>query len=417
MPHFEKMLYDNALLARALPLGWLDGRASRATARRQWTSLAYLAREMTTPEGGLYSSQDADSEGARGEVLRLDAGAGRGGGRDAPGAEALCTHLGVTVEGNFEGKPAENVLTRRRRATPTLAEGRRLLFEAREKRAHPSRDEKVLAGWNGLALSALARGGAVLGDPTLLAAARRAADFVRTKLTEPGRPAAVVAGRAGPHPRLSPRTTRSWRWRTSISTTPSFEPRTSPGRARSPTRCSTASTPRRRTALGVAARDAETLVHRPVGLYDNAIPGATSAGLEAWQRLAWLTGEARYREAAAAVVRRHVDAMVENLWVSEICCAASTATCAGRSRSWWSGRSTDPQTQALLKAARGVYLPNRALAHVEPGAPPAHLDKALWEGRERPRYRRSTFAENTPASHRSPIRRPLVVALREARAR
>jgi uncharacterized protein YyaL (SSP411 family) len=414
VPHFEKMLYDNALLAPLYLSAWLETGEPRYRETAE-DIYAWMAREMTSPGGGLYSSQDADSEGHEGKFFVWTPAQVAEVVGDRARAEALCKHLGATFEGNFEGKPAENVLTRATPSSPELAAGRQLLFEAREKRVHPSRDDKVLAGWNGLAISALARGAATLGDAKLLAAGRRAADFMQKELTDskggllrswlgaPGRTAAF----AEDHAFLAVAHLDLYDADFRISDL---------ARARA---LADALLDRfyseADNVVTLAASDAETLVHRPIGLYDNAIPGATSATLEAWQRLAWLTGEARYRTAAAAVVRRHLDAMVANPFgFGNLLCGLDRHL-RGAIEVVVVGALADPATQALIKAARSVYLPNRALAHVEPGSPPVHLDKTLWEGRER--AAKPTVYVCRQGACLAPITDPaaLAKALREAR--
>ncbi len=188
IPHFEKMLYDNALLVPA----YLE--AHLATGEPEYARIAreccdWALREMTTPEGAFASSQDADSEGEEGKFFAwtpAELAAVLGPERGAWAAE----WYGVTPEGNFEhgtsalGRPraaadvAETLGTDVARLEPAMAEARRLLFEAREKRVHPHTDDKVLASWNGLMISALAQAHQALGEPRYLAAARNAASYV-----------------------------------------------------------------------------------------------------------------------------------------------------------------------------------------------------------------------------------------------
>src|SRR5208282_962561 len=191
VPHFEKMLYDNALLARL----YLD--AARALDRGEFLQtareiFAYVLREMTSPEGGFYSTQDADSEGEEGKFFVWTVAEVRAvlGPELAPIAER---YFDVTAEGNFEGK---NILHRTidigeaatlfhvapQEMERRIGEISRKLFAAREPRVKPGRDEKILAAWNGLMIGAMAEGALALGDPRLLAAARHAADFVMTVL-------------------------------------------------------------------------------------------------------------------------------------------------------------------------------------------------------------------------------------------
>jgi uncharacterized protein YyaL (SSP411 family) len=191
VPHFEKMLYDQALAAGAYLDAWL---ATQDTfyAQSAREILNYVRRDLGHPEGGFYCGEDADSEGTEGtfylwtpaqvrEVLGKELGT------------VFCRSFGISEEGNFEGKNIphldEDIATLAQRVgvdpeqlAHLLTEGRRQLFAARQKRERPHRDDKILAGWNGLAIAALARAGAVLNEAELIEAARRAADFVLANL-------------------------------------------------------------------------------------------------------------------------------------------------------------------------------------------------------------------------------------------
>jgi uncharacterized protein YyaL (SSP411 family) len=182
VPHFEKMLYDNALLARAYLHGWqtLGHQRYRRVCEE---TLEWMLREMRGPEGGFYSALDADSEGEEGrfyvwfpEQIREVLGAGADG---VPGAEAVIEFYGVSDRGNFEGA---NILHLAGGAEaeppPGLDEARRKLYDARAKRVWPGLDDKRLASWNALAIAALAEAGAALGREDFLAAARECAEFV-----------------------------------------------------------------------------------------------------------------------------------------------------------------------------------------------------------------------------------------------
>lgn len=183
VPHFEKMLYDNALLTPCYLDGFLQN-GERAFAEVARTTLGYLLREMQAKGGGFYASQDAQSEGVEGkffvwqlaEVAQLL-------GSDA---EMVAKVFGISEHGNWEHK---NVLwlADEAAATATLAVARQKLLAAREARIKPATDHKVLACWNGLTLTALARGYAVLGDEQYLTAARRCADFLLGSIVADGR--------------------------------------------------------------------------------------------------------------------------------------------------------------------------------------------------------------------------------------
>jgi len=184
VPHFEKMLYDNALLALAYAEAFqVTGRPDFARVLR--TTLDYVEREMTTPEGGFYSATDADSEGEEGrffvwteaeveEVLGADAG-------------RFNRFYGVTRKGNFEGRNVLYVPAPDEAEWGSLAGARRRLLEARQRRPPPLRDDKVLTGWNGLMISAMAFGARALGEARYLRAAERAADFALAHLEKGGR--------------------------------------------------------------------------------------------------------------------------------------------------------------------------------------------------------------------------------------
>jgi uncharacterized protein YyaL (SSP411 family) len=196
VPHFEKMLYDQAQLA------WVYLDAHQATGRAEYATTArgvldYVVRDLTSPEGAFATAEDADSEGEEGRfyVWSPDQTAAVLGTADAPLFDFV---HGVTPQGNFEHgasvlRLAHTTAEAAQRLGCSPAEvGRRLagararLLEARARRVRPQRDGKVLTAWNGLMISAFARGARVLGDPGLAARATRAAEFVWTALRDGG---------------------------------------------------------------------------------------------------------------------------------------------------------------------------------------------------------------------------------------
>ncbi|SDH06016.1 hypothetical protein SAMN04489735_10105 [Aneurinibacillus thermoaerophilus] len=193
VPHFEKMLYDNALLA----LIYLD--AYQATKKEEYAETArqiftYVLRDMTHPEGGFYSAEDADSEGEEGkfyvwrpEEIRQILGEEDG--------TRFCRIYDITEHGNFEHNTSIPNLVRKSLDQAAREEGMELdelkpfiekcrekLFTARETRVHPHKDDKILTAWNGLMIAALARGTVVLGDTIYVAAAERALRFIQNRL-------------------------------------------------------------------------------------------------------------------------------------------------------------------------------------------------------------------------------------------
>lgn len=191
VPHFEKMLYDNALI----PLVYAE--AFQITGQKKYSDvvrqiLDYVLREMTHPEGGFYSTQDADSEGEEGKYYTwkkseiIDAIGNENG-------EIFCMHFGVTQGGNFEGTnilhvsvSMEELARKLSRSVEDLVrvveEGRAKLLQVREGRIKPGKDEKILTSWNGLMISAFAKGYRITGNDSYLEAARKAVNFIETKL-------------------------------------------------------------------------------------------------------------------------------------------------------------------------------------------------------------------------------------------
>jgi hypothetical protein len=192
VPHFEKMLYDNAELPRVYLAAYqLTGRETYATIARE--TFAFLDREFRHDDGGFYSTLDARSEGDEGKFYVWTPEEVAAAIDDERTAEIACDRFGVTDGGNFEGSTvltiaasipelAERYDCSESAIVDRLGEAREALFEAREERVRPARDEKILASWNGLAISSLARGGLVLGDDTYTDLAVDALSFVREHL-------------------------------------------------------------------------------------------------------------------------------------------------------------------------------------------------------------------------------------------
>ncbi len=196
VPHFEKMLYDNALLARAYLHGWQvfgHERYRRVTEE----TLDWMLAEMRGPEGGFYSALDADSEGEEGRFYVWTPAQIREALEGAPDddpnriefsslkIENLMQFWGVSEGGNFEGANILHLAGGVDAAEPEgLAEMRQALYDARAKRVWPGLDDKRLTAWNALAIAALAEAGAVLGRDDYLDAARQCADFVLDSLSD-----------------------------------------------------------------------------------------------------------------------------------------------------------------------------------------------------------------------------------------
>ena len=195
VPHFEKMLYDNALLARAYTEAW-QTTCDPLYKRIATETLDYVLRDMTDRHGGFHSAEDADSEGVEGKFYVWDPGEIEAvlGDEDAA---LFCGFYDVTPEGNFEGRsilhvPIKPDVFARGLDVPAptlvahLAEMRERLRAVRDKRVHPGKDDKIIASWNGMMISALARGHQAFGDVRYCDAAVRAADFVLTRMVRDG---------------------------------------------------------------------------------------------------------------------------------------------------------------------------------------------------------------------------------------
>jgi uncharacterized protein YyaL (SSP411 family) len=369
VPHFEKMLYDQALLARVLLHAWQVTGEARYRQLLDET-VGYVLRELRQPDGGLASAEDADSEGEEGrfyvwrpDEIRAVAG---------DDAEAAIEWYGVTPAGNFEGanilhRPVRGDLVR----PPAVERARAALFDAREGRVRPGLDDKVLTEWNALFLSSLAEAAAATGDEGWRAAAVEIGEFLLSSLRrEDGRwlrswqadGGARHLAYAADHAALVDAFTRlaeltgEARWLAEARTTADallelFEDRHGGG-------------------LFTTGHDAEALVARQKDLFDNATPSANSAGALALARLAALTGEARYAEAADRMTRlvgeaagSHPTAFAHLLAALDVLLgpAAEVAVVGDR--------------PDLVAAVQRRFLPRAVLAWGEPFPSP------LWEGR------------------------------------
>jgi uncharacterized protein len=340
VPHFEKMLYDNALLSRIYLQAYQLTR-NPLYRRVAEETLDYVAREMTSPEGGFYSAQDADSEGEEGKfyVWSADEILSALGQEDGRLFNLI---YGVTKRGNFEG---HNILNLPRtldevaaatgmpldRLEEVVREGKRKLFEAREQRVRPGRDDKVLVAWNGLMLQAFAEAASILERDDYRDIAIRNAEFVTSKLVQPASPGVGDMASPGvrdrgsgvgsletptPDKRLY-RTYKDGRAHVNAFAEDyaayagglislyeaTFEPRWA-AEARGLVSTLLAHFRDDREGGFFSTADFhEDLVARPKELYDNAVPSANSLAAEALLRLYLLTAEPDYERYALETMR------------------------------------------------------------------------------------------------------------------
>ena len=305
VPHFEKMLYDNASLLRAYTKGWLLTGEPRY-ARIVEETIAYLLRDLRRTGGGFASAEDADSEGEEGRfyvwsLAEIEEVCG------ADAAEVV-RYYGVTEGGNFEGHNILHVVDRTEEPSPAVLRARAALFERRAHRVRPGLDDKVLLAWNALAARALAEAGAAFDRPDWIAAARENVAFLLTNLR-----------------RDDGRLLRSWQ--ETAAELPGQ------GRARhlayaddyaallgAVITLAELDDPSWLREAGWIASDllrlfhddaggffttgidAPALIVRPKDYEDNATPSENSLAADALLRLAALTGETRYEEVAAEVL-------------------------------------------------------------------------------------------------------------------
>jgi uncharacterized protein YyaL (SSP411 family) len=375
VPHFEKMLYDNALLARAY-LHAYQATGDAAYRRVVEEVLLYVQREMTSPEGGFYSSQDADSEGEEGKfyVWTPEEVDDLLGPEDGP---LFRRYYDVTEAGNFEG---ENILhadrSDREIAAETgvsaehlervLARGRTVLYEARSQRIWPGRDDKVLTAWNAMMLRTFAEAAALLGREEYRDAAVRNAEFLLRALRRDGRllrtykdGAAKIDAFLEDHALLVDALLALY------ETT--FDPRW----VREARSLADAMLERfwdEEEGVFYDAPAGSELVVRPRDLYDNATPSGTSAATGALLRLAVLAGEPRYERVATRVLRGMGGVLEKFPSAFGHLLGALDFHLATPQEVAIVGSADEPETQALLGAVRRRFRPNTVLALREPSA-------------------------------------------------
>ena len=374
VPHFEKMLYDNAQLLRTYLHAWqVTGRPIFRRVVEE--TIDYVLREMTAPGGGFYSTQDADSEGHEGKFFvwsqpEIEALL------DPPVAAIFGDYYGVSPRGNFEGKnilsvvrSVEQVAQRFKASEETvkaaIEQGRATLFEQREKRIKPGRDEKILTEWNGLMIHALAECGVVLDRPDALEAAVQAADFILATMSQPdGRLyRSYKDGQARFNAYLEDyaafvrslialyEATFDLRWL---------------GEAARLTQIMFAQFHDAAGGFFQTGVDHEQLVARRKDFVDNAIPSGNSLAAEALLRLAILLEKPAYRDEAGRILLMMKDAMARQPTGFGRLLGVLDAYLAPSQEIAIAGAREDAGTQALLREVRRHFLPHTVVALKEP---------------------------------------------------
>ena len=320
VPHFEKMLYDNALLAGC----YLNAFAATGNAYyRQIVceTLDYLIRDMMAPEGGFSSAEDADSEGEEGKFYVWTPAEIEDGLQNAQRAATFCRVYDVTPTGNFEGRnilnlarPLEMSAKMLERGAEDLqrelGESRCKLLGVRSGRVRPGRDDKVLVSWNGLAIDAFAHAGLVLNEPRYTAAATKAAEFLLSALCDPsGRLLHCWrAGRAKVGAMLD-----DYAALTNALVT-LHEATGAPRWLEAAARLSDEMLARFADGdrgFFYTAVDHETLIARKKDVLDAAVPSGNGLAATLLGRLSRLTGEPRFQAAATGTLRAFYEFMLQ----------------------------------------------------------------------------------------------------------
>src|SRR5271166_3445003 len=380
VPHFEKMLYDNALLARL----YLD--AGRALNEPEFLNVAreildYVLRELTSPEHGFYSTQDADSEGEEGKFFiwtpaEVDSILGD---KLAPIAKRF---FDISDEGNFEGS---NILHRTievsdaakqfKIAPEEMADAIRTikhkLSEVREKRIKPGRDEKILAAWNGMMISAFAEAYRTLHDPRYLEAAERAVDFVMTKLWD-GRALrrsfkdgiarfnayledyAILANAMLDtyEASLDPKYLAHARTLADVILERFLD--------------------KERGGFFFTSEDHEELITRFKGAFDGSTPSGNSAAVMALLRLHGFTGDERYFHEAERAIKLFREFMEKQPFAFSHLLEGVDLYMRGPVEVVIIGDRSSPDFREWVERLGLLYIPNLAIYAVDPNHPPNH---------------------------------------------
>lgn len=389
VPHFEKMLYDNALLAR-LYLHAYQLTGEPFYRRIVEETLDYVAREMTDPQGGFYSTQDADSEGEEGKFFlwtpdEVKAILGKEEG------EIFCAAYDVKPGGNFEGKsilnipvPFEEVAQQLKLPLETFLEvlqrGRASLFTEREKRIKPGRDEKIITAWNGMMLAAFAEAARVLARPDYLEVARRNVEFVLSTMLKDGRLFRTWKAQPGQAKLMGYLEDYAFYADGLLALYQTvFEPRWFQA-AQALMEVVLEHFPDKEAGgFFDTADDHEQLVARPKDLQDNAIPCGNSIASRVLLALAAYTGQAKYEEPALEALGGLQSAMSQYPGAFTYWLGSLEFALAPPKEVALIGPLETQETRTLLQILQNPYRPNQVVAVAGPGHVTGH--PALVEGR------------------------------------
>ncbi len=378
VPHFEKMLYDNGQLARLYLHAWL-ATGDPEYRRVAEETLDYILREMTHPEGGFYSSQDADSEGEEGKFFVWTPEEIRAALGDSEETRVALAYWGFEDGPNFEGK---NILwvPRESAGSDVIARARKRLYEAREGRVHPGRDDKVLAAWNGLACRAFAEAGRALNRPDYTQAAVRNLAFVLSAMRKDGR--LLRSWKDGEAKLLGYLEDYAMTADACLAVYEATFDRRWLDEARGlADEIIRLFWEKDKDAFFDTGADHEQLVVRPRNLFDNAVPCGNSVTVEVLFRLAVLTGEERYEWHALRALRPMADLMGRYATgFGRFLCALDfhVGPVSEVALVWPAGKNG---LEPLLAQVFGRYLPNRVVVGCADGEASARAGIPLLESR------------------------------------
>ncbi len=375
-PHFEKMLYDNAQLLRSYLHAW---QVTKQPLYRRVVdeTIDYVVREMTSPEGGFYSTQDADSEGQEGKFFvwtpeEIEEVLG------PEDAAIFAAYYGVSPHGNFEGDNILSVVSSEASVAHTtgrspaeigtvLAESRRKLFAARELRIKPGRDEKILTEWNGLMIHALAECGVVLGRSDALDAAINAANFILGQMSQADGKLyrSFKDGQARLNGYLEDYAALTRGLIALYEAT--FEMRWLGEATRLAQVMIAQFADRELGGFFQTGLDHEQLVVRRKDFIDNAIPSGNALAAESLLRLSILLDKADYRAEAVRICLAVKEAMVRQPTGFGRLLGVANALLTPSQEIALVGDPDAESTQALLREIRQHYLPNTVIALRRPG--------------------------------------------------
>jgi uncharacterized protein len=378
VPHFEKMLYDQALLTLAYT------EAYQATRKEEYGKtareiLAYVARDLTSAQGGFFSAEDADSEGEEGKFYlwterEIDDALGR------EEAELVKNAFGLAPDGNFTdqqtgGTNGQNILHQPESAAATAARlgispadfesrwqaAREKLFALRETRVHPHKDDKILADWNGLMIAAFARAAQILGRPLYHEIAGRAADFILTHMRSPqgGLLHRYREGEAAVEGHLDDYAFMTWGLIELYEAT--FKTRHLEAALDLNDRAIWNFWDDQNGGFYFTAKNSEKVLVRSKEIYDGAVPSGNSVMMLNLLRLGRMTGRSDLEEMASQTARAFGGAVRQSSAAYTQLMVALDFAVGPAFEVVISGNPQAEDTRAMLEALRGHFVPNKVV--------------------------------------------------------